>query len=110
MTDQRPTRRALADQQSDQPAFPLGVPAGTAEWDDIALKAYIAHADVQIAALEPAGALLPLEAMSTPELDELSAASSPEAVAQIEERIRQRIASRQEQRQIKPRRKVQVTK
>jgi hypothetical protein len=104
----QPTRHTLADKRANQPAFPPGVPNGTAEWDAEALLAYIANADVQIAALEPAEVLLDCNALSTPELDELSAADTPEAVAQIEARIRQRIADRQEQlQQMKPR-KVKV--
>ena len=105
-----PTRRTLADQQDKQPAFPPGVPNGTAAWDEDALRAYIAHTDLQLAAVVPAEVPLDFNALSTPELDELSTADSHEAVAQIEARIKARIAARQEQLRQPPQRKVKVTK
>jgi hypothetical protein len=104
----RPTHRQIADLQADQPAWPEGAP--DSRWTDEALRAYILAQESDIAALEPADAPLDWNGLSTPELDELSAAKTPEAVARIEARIRQRIASRQEQLQQMRQRKVKVTK
>jgi hypothetical protein len=76
---------------------------------DTELHALLAEADAQIAALEPVEATLDWNVLSTPELDALSAADSPEAVARIEDRIKARIAARQEQLRQPPQRKVKVT-
>jgi hypothetical protein len=76
--------------------------------DGAELASLRAQAEEQLAALEPAKTL-DWTGLSTPELDELSAADSPEAVAEIEERIRQRISSRQEQRHMKPRKEQATT-
>jgi hypothetical protein len=81
MSDRRPTRREVDDQQQETARFPLGPP--DARWTDEELQAYLLTHQAQITALEPAEALLPLEALTDEQLQELAAATTREAAERL---------------------------
>jgi hypothetical protein len=95
MTNNRSSRAILAD----APAFPERIPDG--RWSDQDLQAYLQAQDAQITALEPLGALLPLEAMRDEELEALAGARSQEEAQTLEKQFAAGQQSRPKQKVIK---------